>query len=75
MRHEIRPIRMRYLISSLRAQEHQSGEVGLSKISSLTKSEIFFSQLKFVSKLEEQIGLMLVRLVFKLECLFAFVAI
>ena len=42
VRHEIRPIRMRYLISSLRAQEHQSGEVSLSKISSLTKSETFF---------------------------------
>ena len=38
-RHEIRPIRMRYLISSLRAQEHQSGEVSLS---SLTKPVTFF---------------------------------
>ena len=42
VRHEIRPIRMRYLVSSLRAQEHQPGEVRLSKISSLTKSVTFF---------------------------------
>ena len=33
-----------------------------------------FSRLKFVSKLEEQIGLMLIRLLFKLKHLFAFVA-
>ena len=42
VRHEIRPIRMRYLISSLGAQEHQSGEFSMSKISSLTKSVTFF---------------------------------
>ena len=29
MRHEIRPIKIRYLISSLRSQQHQSGEVSL----------------------------------------------
>ena len=76
VRHEIRPIRMRYLISSLRDQEHQSGEVSLPKISSLTKSVPFlFFRLKFVSKLEEQIGLMMVRLLLKLKHLFAFVAI
>ena len=61
MRHEIRPIGMRYLISGLRAREHQSGEVGLSKIYEVCG---IFSRLKFVSKLEEQIGLNLVRLLF-----------
>ena len=34
-----------------------------------------FSRLKVASNLEEQIGLMLVRLLFKLKHLFAFVAI
>ena len=67
VRHEIRPIRMRCLISGFRAQEHQSGEVSLLKISLLTKSVTFFFRLKFVSKLEEQISLMLVRLLLKLK--------
>ena len=75
MRHEIRPIRMGYLISSFRAHKQQFGEVILLKISSLTKSTIFFSRLKFVLKLEEQIDLVLVRLLFKLKRSFAFIAI
>ena len=41
VRHEIRPIRMRYLISSFREHEQQSGEVSVLKTSSLTKSVIF----------------------------------
>ena len=42
VRHEIRPIRIRYSISSLDGHEHQSGEIVLLKISSLTKSVILF---------------------------------
>ena len=42
VRDDIRPIKMRYMISSLRVQEHQSGEVSLLEISSLTKSEYIF---------------------------------
>ena len=75
MRHEIRPIRMRHLISRFRVHEHHSREVSLLKISSLTKSVIPFSRLKFVLKLEEQLGLVLVKLLFKLKRLFAFVTI
>ena len=42
VRHEIRPIRMRYLINSFREHEQQSGELSLFKISSLTKSVVYF---------------------------------
>ena len=42
VRHEIRPISMRYFINSFREREQHSGEVSVLKISSLTKSVIFF---------------------------------
>ena len=42
VRHEIRPIRMRYLINSFREHKQHSGEVSVLKISSLTKTVIFF---------------------------------
>ena len=75
VRHEIQPIRMRYFINSFRERKQHSGEVSVLKISSLTKSVIFFRGRKFVRKLEEQIDLLLVRLLFKLKRLFEFVAI
>ena len=74
VRHEIRPIRMRYSISSLCAQTSVWRGQPVENFVINEVCEIF-SQLKFVLKLEKQIGLMLVRLLLKLNHLFAFVAI
>ena len=46
VRDKIQPTRIRYLVSSLHSHEHQSGQVVLLKISSLTKFVIMVFAVK-----------------------------